>query len=109
MFVNARVLAWRDGAEGTEHLVQTRDRPAQPVQLEFPGGTAEANESLIDALCREVHEETGPDVVEGQSVRHESDRATAECAEIFPVYQTTDGFNGMTAAVLRMMQLTGLL
>lgn len=70
MFVNARALAWRDGAGGTEHLVQTRDRPAQPAQLEFPGGTAEANESLIDALCREVHEETGLDVVEGQSVRH---------------------------------------
>lgn len=107
MFVNARAVLYRETGEGVEYLVQTRDRPGQPQSLEFPGGTVEAGEPLLDALRREVLEETGLTVVEidGQAGRvqaegarltdESADRAVVECLRPFAAYQTTAGFNGM--------------
>ena len=97
MFVNARAVLWREGADGIEYLVQTRDRPGQRQSLEFPGGTVETNESLLAALRREVREETGLEVVEieGQAVQHEGKSWTVECVEPFAAYQTTKGFNSV--------------
>ena len=97
MFVNARAVLWREGAEGVEYLVQTRDRPGQRKSLEFPGGTVEANESLHDALRREVREETGLVVteIEGRAVQFEGESRTVECIEPFAAYQMTKGFNSV--------------
>jgi 8-oxo-dGTP pyrophosphatase MutT (NUDIX family) len=47
IFVNARAVLWREGTDGVEYVVQTRDRPGQRQSLEFPGGTVEVHESLL--------------------------------------------------------------
>ena len=97
MFVNARAVLWREGASGVEYVVQTRDRPGQLQQLEFPGGTVEAHEPLHEALRREVREETGLEVVEieGRAVQYDSSTYKVECVEPFAAYQTTEGMNSV--------------
>ena len=97
MFVNARAVLWREGVDGIEYLVQTRDRPGQRRSLEFPGGTVETNEPLHEALRREVREETGLEVIEieGKAVLHEGESRTVECVEPFAAYQMTNGFNSV--------------
>ena len=97
IFVNARAIIERDGKAGREYVVQRRDKPGRPKLLEFPGGTVEANEPLQQALCREVQEETGLNVVEieGKAVEYRGGDSTVECCEPFAVYQTTVGLNGM--------------
>lgn len=106
MFVNARAVLYRPAEDGSEYLVQTRDRPGQRPCLEFPGGTVETYEPLLEALAREVREETGLRVVEiegrdtrvvaeAPAVRDDVSPAQVECLRPFAAYQTTAGFNGM--------------
>ncbi|MBT8197173.1 MAG: NUDIX domain-containing protein [Acidimicrobiia bacterium] len=56
-------------------LLQRRDKPDEPVyrRLETPGGRWRAGESALEAVRREVAEETGLRViaVSSESVRHE--------------------------------------
>ncbi|MFC6227934.1 NUDIX domain-containing protein [Paenibacillus allorhizosphaerae] len=40
----------------TEIIIQTRNKPNEPKQLELPGGQVEKFESLLDTLRREVKE-----------------------------------------------------
>lgn len=96
MYVNARAIIERmtpDG--GVEILLQTRDKPGQARQLELPGGQVEPFESLLAALCREVEEETGLEVVEveGRDARvvASGPESRVECVRPFAVYQTLDG------------------
>ncbi|HYF78642.1 MAG TPA: NUDIX domain-containing protein [Symbiobacteriaceae bacterium] len=96
MYVNSRAILERDGAEGVEVLLQIRDRPDERrPRLELPGGRLEEFEGILDALVREVREETGLNVTEiiDDTHRHVmiDDEVTVECLRPFCVYQTLRG------------------
>lgn len=97
MYVNARAIIERTTADGLEVLLQIRDRAGEAEKWELPGGRIEEYESFIDALYREVREETGLTVTE---VLGETDRvvwhahgvqAELECLRPFFLYQTLKG------------------
>jgi len=97
MYVNARAIIERTAVDdgGLEVLLQTRDKTGQRPQLELPGGQVEVFESLLDALRREVKEETGLDVedVRGADTRlvASGEQTSVECLRPFAVYQTLQG------------------
>lgn len=98
MYVNARAIIERGSAvsdEGVGILLQVRDKPGERRRLELPGGQVEPFEPLMDALRREVREETGLDVVdiEGSDTRlaASGEQAIVECLRPFTVYQTVRG------------------
>ena len=96
MFVNARAIIERETGTGIEIVIQIRNKPSEgDKRIELPGGRVGEFESLVNALTREVREETGLEVVqiEGLDTRvetHDAD-ATVECLSPFAVYQTTRG------------------
>ncbi|SDS84139.1 NUDIX domain-containing protein [Microlunatus soli] len=95
MYVNARAIIERMTPDGVQLLLQTRDKPGQRRQLELPGGQVEPYESLVDAVRREVGEETGLEIVEieGQDLRviSSGEQASVECVRPFAAYQTLAG------------------
>ena len=96
MFVNARAIIERKTPSGIEIVLQTRHKPHEGKNsLELPGGRVEEFESLIDALRREVLEETGLELthIEGLTtkVTVQTEGAEVECIQPFAVYQTTRG------------------
>lgn len=96
MFVNARALIERKTGHDIELLIQTRNKPEEEGScLELPGGRVEEFESLIEALKREVREETGLAVTEIAGLETKIDTrakdSNVECLQPFAVYQTTLG------------------
>ena len=96
MYVNARAIIERQTSQGTEVIIQTRTKRHEGgMRLELPGGRVEEFESLLDALKREVLEETGLTLttIEGVETRVEAQGAgtRVECLQPFAVYQTTEG------------------
>ncbi|WP_211746667.1 NUDIX domain-containing protein [Paenibacillus sp. Marseille-Q4541] len=95
-YVNARAFIEREGKQGTELVIQTRNKPGEE-SLELPGGRIEQYESVHKALIREVEEETGLLVnrIEGASKRIDTSGINpdfeVECIEPFCVYQTLKG------------------
>ncbi len=96
MFFNCRAIIEREGPGGREILVQERDKPYEgPSRLELPGGRVEEFKSLVDALRREVREETGLELsfIEGEETRIETGATDTrvECIQPFAAYQTLQG------------------
>jgi ADP-ribose pyrophosphatase YjhB (NUDIX family) len=96
MHVNARALIERVKDGQVELLIQIRDKPYEgSAWPELPGGRVEEFESLVNALRREVREETGLELIriEGLETRIETNAADSnvECLQPFAAYQTLHG------------------
>lgn len=96
-FVNSRAIIEELNNEEIEIVIQTRAKPDSPLKIELPGGRIEPFESLIQALIREVKEETGLDVfeIEGYDARVDTiginPEFEVECVRPFAAYQTIKG------------------
>jgi 8-oxo-dGTP diphosphatase len=95
MYINARALIEREFPDHTALLLQRRDEAGVPSRLETPGGCLEPYEGILDALRREIREETGLEIVQilddpARAVDEGQDGAT-ECLRPCFVYQSLRG------------------
>ncbi len=94
--VNARAIIERKTTRGIEILTQVRCKPHEGGEwIELPGGCIEPYESIVDALRREVRQETGLELTHIQGLSHRVEthgtQTTLECLAPFAVYQTLQG------------------
>ena len=75
-------------SDRNEELLQRRDKPGESVRglLELPGGRWRAGETALEALTREVKEETGLDLVDDMtsSRRYENNAVSTGVEGAYP-------------------------
>ncbi|PYE49440.1 NUDIX domain-containing protein [Deinococcus yavapaiensis] len=95
MYINARALVESEPPHAPALLLQRRDEDGVPSRLETPGGCIEPFEGILDALRREVREETGLHVTkildDPRPLLVAGDDGTAECLQPYFAYQTLHG------------------
>jgi len=96
IFVNARAIIERNNNNKIEIVVQKRMKKGQEY-YELPGGQLNEYESLIDALKREVVEETGLKITKiindenVKNIKYTGKSFDVECLKPYAVYQTLRG------------------
>lgn len=96
-YVNSRAIIERFKDGEPEIVIQRRTKTDSSYKFELPGGRIEPFESLVQALIREVKEETGLDVyeIEGNETRVDTiginPEFEVECLKPFAAYQTVKG------------------
>ena len=97
IFVNARAIIYRIINNKYEVLIQTRNKPNEPMFYELPGEQINEYESIINALAREVKEETGLEIdyIDNLDskiiIENGVNDFTVECIKPYAVYQTLKG------------------
>jgi len=86
IFFNARAVIRKVENGKSMVLVQRRTRVGEANTYEFPGGCVELGESVLDALKREVMEETGLTVTKIHGVENYSQQNDIETVQPFSVY-----------------------
>ncbi|MEK5027678.1 NUDIX hydrolase [Paenibacillus sp. FSL M7-1046] len=96
-YVNSRAIIERFNDGEPEIVIQRRIKTDFSFKFELPGGRIEPFESLIQALIREVKEETGLDVYEIEGIETRIDTMginpefEVEYLKPFAAYQTVKG------------------
>lgn len=96
-FVNSRAIIERNYNNERQIVIQTRKKPNEPSSIELPGGRIEPYESLLEALRREVKEETGLNItkIDGEKTKIDTiginPNFEVECVRPYCAYQTIKG------------------
>jgi 8-oxo-dGTP pyrophosphatase MutT (NUDIX family) len=86
IYFNARAVIVKNENNESEVLIQRRAKLGEPEIYEFPGGCVESGESIIDALKREVLEETGLTVTKIYGIDNYSQCNDIETMNPFSIY-----------------------